>query len=238
MRYFLLVFLVLSLAGCKNAGGLTQWMSVGTAVATAAGYGGEAKAAQAVKETLTSTSSVAANLMAQAGANTIPLPKQLRTLNSLLQQFGYGDMLGKLEDRMNLAARQAAAEAAPVFKQAISDMTVVDAVGLIGSDSKTALTDYFRRKTESQLAAKMSPVVDQKLAATGFSDEYQAFLDVYQVLPLTNKPNLDIKSYVVDKTLNGIYNKMAQQEVAVRNNPRQAGSALLQQFLSAGQSGQ
>ncbi len=231
MRLVTLIVAFFLLAGCKNSGGLSQWAQVGQAAATAAGYGPQAQQIGAVKDVLTSSTKVATNVMGQNGSYNIPLPDQLQTLSGTLSAFGYGDLLGNLKQRMNNAASAAAAEAAPVFKDAIRDITIPDAIGLV-TGGQTSVTQYFRQHTESKLAAKMNPIVENKLNATGFNDEYQTFLNVYNTLPLTDKPNLDIKSYVVDYTLDGIYNKMAQEEVAIRKNPIQAGSKLVTQFFS------
>ena len=232
MRFVLLLSILVALAGCQNSGQLSQWFSFGQSAATEAGYGAQANAAGAVKDTLTSSAGIATALMGKSGSYDIPLPEQIQTLDSTLTKLGYGGTLDKMKTKMDSAASEAAAQATPVFQDAIKSMTLPDAIGLIGG-GQTAVTDYFRSHTESQLAAKMAPIVQQKLEATGFNSEYQTFLGIYNSLPLVNKPNLDIQSYVVDQTLDGLYNRMAQQETAIRADPKKAGSALVKQFFPA-----
>lgn len=231
MRVALLLSILCALAGCQNTGQMSQWLSFGQTAATSAGYGAQANAVGAVKDTLSSSAGVATALMGKPGSYNIPLPQQIQTLDSTLTKLGYGGTLDKMKDKMDAAAGQAAAQAAPVFQDAIKSMTLPDAIALIGG-GETSVTDYFRSHTQTQLAAKMSPIVQQKLQATGFNSEYQTFLGIYNNLPLANKPNLDIQSYVVGKTLDGIYARMAQQEVSIRQDPKKAGSALVKQFFS------
>lgn len=231
MRLVALLSILCVLAGCQNSGQLSQWLSFGQSAAASAGYGNEANAVGAVKDTLSSSAGIATALMGKQGSYDIPLPQQIQTLDSTLTKLGYGGTLDKMKTRMDSAASDAAAQAAPVFQDAIKSMTLPDAIGLIGGGD-TAVTDYFRSHTQSQLAAKMNPIVEQKLEATGFNSEYQTFLGIYNNLPLANKPNLDIQSYVVGKTLDGIYASMAEQETAIRQDPKKAGSALVKQFFS------
>lgn len=230
MRTSALLCSLLLLAGCQNSGALSDWLSVGQSTASAAGYTKEAGAVGAVNDILTSSAGMAGAIMGRPGSYNIPLPEQIQSLNTTLSKFGYNG-LSTLQQKMNAAASAAAAEVTPAFKDAARNMTVVDAVGLIAGGD-TAVTDFFRNRTRTQLTAKMGPVVQQKLAATGFNTEYQTFLSVYNTLPLANKPNLDIQSYVVDKTLDGLYSKMGDEEKAIRKDPRKAGSALVKQFLS------
>lgn len=232
MRMFALLSVAFLLAGCQNSGQLSDWLSFGQSTANAAGYTKEASAVGAVKDTLSSSSSLATRLMGQPGSYNIPLPEQIQTLNSTLSKLGYNG-LNNLQQKMNAAASAAASAAAPSFQDAIKTLTVTDAVGLIAG-GETSVTDFFRGRTQTQLANKLSPIVATQLANTGFNTEYQSFLAIYNTLPLANKPNLNIQSYVVDKTLDGIYAKMGEEEKAIRANPKQAGSALVKQFFPAG----
>jgi hypothetical protein len=236
MRLITLIALVVALAGCQNAQQTSQWLQIGQSTASAAGYGTQANAVGAVSDILTSSSSLATAAMGKAGSYNIPLPDQIQSVDSTLTKLGYGDKLDKMKSQMNQAASEAAASAGPVFKNAIKSMTVTDAAGLM-TGGQTSVTDYFRNKTQSDLTAQMNPIVQQKLQATGFNSEYQAFLSIYNTLPIANKPNLDIQSYVVGKTLDGIYGKMGQEEIAIRQNPKKAGSALVSQFLSSSKQG-
>jgi hypothetical protein len=135
---------------------------------------------------------------------------------------------------MNRGAEQAVAEATPVFKQAITTMSVNDALGIIrGGD--TAATAYFRGETESSLRQRYQPIVEDNLKKTGFYDQYKSLLTVYDKLPLTNKPNMNLESYVIDNSMDELYTRIGEQESLIRQNPMQQGSALIGAIFGADQ---
>lgn len=231
MRFLMWVAAFALLSGCQSSTGMSDWFQFGKSVATEAGFSEQAKAADAVYDTLSSASNVASLAMGKQGSYDIPLPEQIRSMEPALAKVGLGGVTQALKAKMNEAASQAAGEAAPYFTAAAKNMTIADALGLmLGGD--TSVTDYFRGQTETPLAGKMQPVVQSKLKATGFYDQYQTFLGAYKLLPLAKKPDLDIEAYVVDKTLDGLYNRIGEEEKAIRKDPKKAGSALVEQLLA------
>ncbi len=52
-------------------------------------------------------------------------------MTSSLRRLGFGRYVDPLETAMNRGAEQAVAEAAPLFKQAITGMSVNDALGIV-----------------------------------------------------------------------------------------------------------
>lgn len=96
----------------------------------------------------------------------IGMPENLEKLASTLKQIGLGQQVDLFEQKMNEAAESAAAQAAPVFLDAISPMTFTDARQILGGD-QTAITDYFREKTLAQLAELYTPVVREHMNQVG-----------------------------------------------------------------------
>ena len=135
---------------------------------------------------------------------------------------------------MNGAAEQAAAEAAPLFKQAIANMEVTDALGIV-TGGTSAATDYFRSKTETSLRSKYQSIVTAELKKTGFHDQYKAMVDVYNNLPIADKPSINVEGYVVDQGLNALYARMATEEALIRQDPVSRSSALIGAIFSARQ---
>ncbi len=101
----------------------------------------------------------------------------------------------------------------------------------------TAATQYFRGETENSLRQRFQPIVEENLRKTGFYDQYQTLLGAYDKLPLTNKPNLDLESYVIDNSMDQLYTRIGQQETLIRQNPMQQGSALIGAVFGSGQGG-
>lgn len=235
-RLLILVALVLGSTGCANGGNVSEWFNLGSQVASDMGYGEQVNVAAGIKQALELGSERAATTLSSDGGYSragypISLPQQLQPVADTLRKFGMGSYVDKVEAAMNDGAEQAAAQSVPVVKQAISEMTVTDALGIVNG-GLTAATDYFRDKTEASLRQRYQPIVRENLQKTGFYDQYQAMLGVYDALPLTNKPNLDVEQVVTEQALNGLYGRIAEEEKLIRQDPVGRGSALLGRIFS------
>ena len=236
MKQLWVVVGLLALGGCQNMEGMMPWVDMGNQMAKNAGYDTDSKLAAGIKETLITGTDRASTQLSQTGAFNLKLPAAAQPVADTLRQFGFGSYVDKLETAMNRGAEQAVAEATPVFKQAITNMSVNDALGIIrGGD--TAATAYFRGETESSLRQRYQPIVEDNLKKTGFYDQYKSLLTVYDKLPLTNKPNMNLESYVIDNSMDELYTRIGEQESLIRQNPMQQGSALIGAVFGSGQGG-
>src|SRR5690554_638862 len=231
MRHLAVAALLVLLSGCANNGAFSQWFGLGSEVASNMGYGDSAKVADGIKQALEFGSQQAsATLSAQNGypdsGYPLTLPAGLQPVTSTLRKVGMGSYVTQLEVAMNRGAEQAAAEAVPVFQQAIRNMTIEDALSIIsGGDS--AATTYFRGQTEASLRQRFAPVIQENLAKTGFYSQYKSMLDVYNALPLTTKPNLDMEDHLMTQSLDALFGRMAAEEKLIREAPMARGSALI-----------
>ena len=219
-----------SLSACQNMGNLQSVMDLGMQVASAAGYGNQANMAVALKEMLTLSSDRASTYLSSANVWNMLLPDSAKNVVTTLRAVGMGSYIDKVQGTMNQGAALAAQEAKPIFAAAVRDMTVVDALS-IWQGGDTAATQYFRGKTEVALRAKFQPIVQTSLKQTGYYNQYQTLINAYNAIPLTSKPNLDLETYVLDKTLDGMFAKMANEETLIRKNPAQRGTVAIQGIL-------
>ena len=219
-----------SLSACQNMGNLQSVMDLGMQVASAAGYGNQANMAVALKEMLTLSSDRASTYLSSANVWNMLLPDSAKNVVTTLRAVGMGSYIDKVQGTMNQGAALAAQEAKPIFAAAVRDMSVVDALS-IWKGGDTAATQYFRGKTEAALRAKFQPIVQTSLKQTGYYNQYQTLINAYNAIPLTSKPNLDLETYVLDKTLDGMFAKMANEETLIRKNPAQRGTVAIQGIL-------
>jgi hypothetical protein len=160
----------------------------------------------------------------------IGLPGALGTLASALRAVGMSAQVDELELAMNRAAERAAGEAAPVFVDAISQMTFQDAAGIVtGGD--TAATDYFERTTSEPLRARFRPIAEQAMQNVGLAQHYDQLLRRYTAIPFAAKPKLDLPSYVTDRTLAGLFEVIGDEERKIRTNPAARTTELLRQVF-------
>lgn len=200
------------------------------------------QAAAGIKEALTNATSGAVNLVGRPDgyfdnpAIKILLPSQLQPMEKGLRAVGAGAQVDKFEKSMNDAAAAAAPKAAPIFEQAISGMSISDAQGIVAG-GKTSATNYFRRKTSGQLTAAFTPIVKQAMAKYSVSQQYESLMGKYQsgsglgglIGGMTEKFDLD--SYVVRKSLDGLFYMVGQEERKIRTDPAAQVTPLLRQVF-------
>jgi hypothetical protein len=159
-------------------------------------------------------------------------PKTLRTIGNALRAIGLGAQVDELEVGMNRAAELAAAEAKPVFADAIRAMTLQDAVNIVhGGD--TAATDYFRGATEARLHDRFKPIVASSLSRIGVRRQYDAVVARYQALPFAQPANLDLDEYTTNKALDGLFLLLAEEERKIRTDPAKRTTAILRQVFGS-----
>lgn len=131
---------------------------------------------------------------------------------------------------MNRAAEKAAPAAGGIFKNAISAMTFEDASGIV-KGGNTAATEYFKRKTSDQLTTAFRPIVESSMNETGVVQKYQSLTGSLNSLPFGKPATFDINSYVVSKSLDGLFYVLGQEEQKIRTNPAAQVTPLLKQVF-------
>lgn len=162
----------------------------------------------------------------------IPLPGFLADASQLLKMTGQGARVDELVTAMNRAAEAAVPQAKTLLVKAVKNMTVADATAVLtGGDD--AVTRFFADKTRGPLSAQFVPVVQKATAQVGLAERYNRVAGKAASLGLIKDSEANIERYVTDKTLDGLYAVIAEQERALRANPAEAGSALLKKVFGA-----
>lgn len=163
----------------------------------------------------------------------IPLPKDVRPAEKLLRDAGQGARIDDFVASMNHAAESAAPEAAGIFSDAVKAMSIEDARRLLNGGD-TSITDYFKEKTSTQLAAAFRPHVVAAMQTNGVADKFQALQGSMPKLPFglgAGNGGFDINTYVVNGALNGLFYMLGQQEREIRTNPAAQTTSLLKQVF-------
>jgi hypothetical protein len=156
----------------------------------------------------------------------IPLPGPLEKARSALAMVGASGLADDLETRINRAAEQAAPKAAGIFGDAVSRMSIADARGIL-TGPKDSATQYFKRTTTPQLTTAFRPIIDRSLANVGAVQSYNALASRARSMPFMSGVNLDLATYVLGKTLDGLFYYVARQEEAIRTDPAARTTDLL-----------
>src|SRR5690606_30794010 len=145
--------------------------------------------------------------------------------------------MGKLVDNailsMNRAAEDASKFAGNIFWDAIKQMTIQDAIGILkGGDF--AATDYLKKHTTSQLTAAFRPVVEQSLVKTDATKYWKDVFTVYNRFS-TNPVNTDLTAYVTEKALSGIFHEIGLEEQKIRKDPVARVTEILKKVFGSNQ---
>ncbi|MBV9697348.1 MAG: DUF4197 domain-containing protein [Gammaproteobacteria bacterium] len=162
----------------------------------------------------------------------IPLPGALEKAEGALRMVGMGAQGDELRATMNHAAEQAVAQATPVFKQALTGMSLADAKGIL-TGGEDAATQYFRRTTSAQLTARFKPIVSRETGKLGLTAKYNEYAGKAAGFGLVPSEDADLNSYVTAKALDGLFARIAAEEHQIRKDPLGQGSALLRKVFGS-----
>lgn len=176
----------------------------------------------------------------------ILLPQELNKLINDLRDAPGGEQIYNatikplIEDlivAINRSASDAATKAIPIFKDAITEMTIQDGYSILKGDYKNAgnssATRYFQDKTSADLSNLFQPSIESSLnkpliGNTSANTIWNKFLQAYNAvqkspanflmnLDPVNEPDLSV--YVTDKALDGLFVKIADEEKEIRDDP-------------------
>ncbi len=160
----------------------------------------------------------------------IPVPEKLDSAARTLRKLGLDRQVDEFETAMNRAAEKASREAIGVFWEAISAMTLPDAMGILrGGD--TAATEFFEERTSATLRERFRPIVAEKMEQVGIYRVYGRLMDRYTQLPLVSEPVIDLDAYVTDEALTGLFSVLAQEERKIREDPAARTTELLRRVF-------
>jgi hypothetical protein len=166
------------------------------------------------------------------GAVKIPLPDSLKRYEKLMRNFGMGKYADELILTMNRAAEAAVPEAKKLFVDSIRKMSVQDAKGIL-TGGQTSGTEYFKRSTTEQLRQRFLPVVRKATAKVKVADKYNQYAQKGVQFGLVKKEQANLDDYVTQKTLDGLFFMVAEEEKKIRQNPLKAGSGIISRVFGA-----
>jgi hypothetical protein len=162
----------------------------------------------------------------------IPLPPSLRKAEKAMHMLGMGKQADDLVLAMNRAAEAAVPEAKTLLVDAVRDMTLEDARGIL-TGGKTSATDFFRRKTEATLTERFNPIVKATTDKVGLAQQYNQYAGMAAQFNVIDKKQASVDQYVTQQALDRLYTVIGEKEAAIRANPLQAGSDLLKKVFGA-----
>jgi hypothetical protein len=162
----------------------------------------------------------------------IPLPEWLEKSAGLLRAAGQGHRVDELETAMNRAAEAAVPEAKALLVNAVREMSVSDAKGILtGGD--TSVTQFFADKTREPLGVRFLPIVTRATEKVSLASKYNRVAGKAALFGLVKAEHSNIEQYVTGKALDGLYLMIGEEERKIRQDPVGTGSAILRRVFGA-----
>lgn len=215
-KTYLLSFIILfSFSGCDTAKSILG--SVGN------GNLSNADVVQGLKEALTVGADSATyhlgllNGFYKDDMIRILMPPEAQKVEKTLRDVGFGSVVDKAVLSMNRSAEDASKYVGNIFLDAIKQMTIQDAFGILRG-GEFAATDYLKQKTTAQLTLAFTPIVSKSLE---YTDATKYWKDVFSIYNRFSKTpvNTDLTAYVTQKTLDGLFYHIGLEEQKIRTNP-------------------
>jgi hypothetical protein len=161
----------------------------------------------------------------------ILLPPDAKKIEKTLRDVGMGNMVDKAILQINRGAEDAAGAAKPIFLDALKNMTLSDAVGLV-KNGDTSATHFFRTKTTDKLFAAFLPIIKNSLDKTDATKYYGDMVQKYNSFPTTfKKLNPDLQSFVTMRAIMALFDVVAKEELNIRNNLSARSTDLLKKIF-------
>jgi hypothetical protein len=161
----------------------------------------------------------------------IVVPPEAQKVAETLRKMGLGSEVDKFTLSLNRAAEDAAKKSKPIFVKAITSMTITDALSILKGEDDAA-TQYLKKTTNQDLFKTFFPVVDSTLQLNKATQYYSDIVNTYNQIPLVKKVNPNLKEYATQKTIDGLYTLIAQEEKKIRKDPAARVSDILKRVFS------
>ncbi len=165
----------------------------------------------------------------------IPLPGFMQDLQNTLRPLGASGMLDELQTQLNRGAEKAVPVAKDIFVDAVSSLTINDALNIVrGPDN--AATNFLQQQTTPRLTQLFSPIMDNALGQTGALQAVDRISNRLSNVPFAPQLGSDAKSNLVehgvDYGLRGMFAYIGKEEKAIRDNPAKRTSEILRRVFA------
>jgi hypothetical protein len=218
----------------QSQGGATSGLG-----ATAAAVLSDEEVVKGLKEALSKGAQQAvANLGREGGYLNnldvkIPLPDELKKVEKLLRGLGQDKYADQFVATLNLAAEKAVPEAAGLFADSISQMTLADAKSIL-KGPEDAATQYFRKTSEARLKERFRPIVKAATDQAGVTSAYKKLMQkAGPAAQWLGADATDLDGYVESKAVDGLFKMIAAEEKRIRQDPLARSTDLLKKVFGS-----
>jgi hypothetical protein len=165
----------------------------------------------------------------------IPFPMEAYKVRQAAMDFHLDAQVQKFEETLNRAAENAASRVKPIFVNALKQMTFNDAKAILRGDDNAA-TEYFRRTTNEDLMRICYPEIEKATSQVQLTKHWEPIIKVYnkaRIISGDPEINPDLNAYVTQKTIDGLFKLIEQEEMQIRKNPEKRVTELLKKVFGS-----
>jgi len=223
-RFVSLTVFCFALIALPSQAGLFDDIKKGIGVVAPQSGPDESQVAGGLKEALTIGTGNAVSLVSVTDgffanqAIKILMPDKIQKVADVLGKVGYQKQVDEFVLSMNRAAEKAAPQAKSIFVESIKEMTIEDAKQILNGGD-TAATDFFKGKTSGRLSEAFKPIISSSMNDVGATRKYKEMMGEYTALPFTSAESVDLDQYVTNKSLDGLFYMVGEEEKKIRTDP-------------------
>ena len=164
----------------------------------------------------------------------LPFPPDAKKVRDKAMQWGLDKKVEKFEATLNQAAEEACKTAAPIFVNAITNMSVKDGFAIL-KGNENAATTYLKDNTSKALYQAFLPEVKKAIEMVKLTAYWEPLAKKYnQTTLLTgNDPiNADLNDYVTKRAMEGLFHLVELKEREIRKDPLSRTTDLLKKVFS------
>ena len=162
----------------------------------------------------------------------IPFPKEAKQMEETLKSLGMKSEVDRFVKTMNRAAEDASKKAAPIFINAVVNMSISDGLKILRG-SNSAATDFLKNATSVQLKTEFKPVIKTSLKKVEITRYWSPLAKKYNKLPMVKKVNPNLDDYVTTKAIDGLFKLIADEEMKIRKDPKARISEILKEVFGS-----
>ena len=164
----------------------------------------------------------------------LPFPPDAKKVRDKAMQWGLDKKVEKFEATLNQAAEEACKTAAPIFVNAINNMSVKDGFAIL-KGNENAATTYLKDNTSKALYQAFLPEVKKAIEMVKLTAYWEPLAKKYNQSTLLtgNDPvNADLNDYVTKRAIEGLFHLVELKEREIRKDPLSRTTDLLKKVFS------
>jgi hypothetical protein len=165
----------------------------------------------------------------------LPFPQDAIKVREKAIEWGLQGQVDKFETTLNRAAEEAAKEALPIFKNAITGMSLQDGFAVLKGGNGAA-TKFLKDNTTNQLIAAFAPKVKAAIENVKLTEYWNPIVKKYNTTAVFSgweQVNPDLDKYVTQLAIDGLFKMVEKEENKIREDAGARVTELLQRVFGS-----